>query len=261
MALLGNILGSGSGNVLDRESRILSSSNPARVRLGKSRKYLDDYNKFGSVFTLKNFVIQFTKGACLPLLGITKELEAFNKRQLQAYERREEFREEFDWEAAVKKQLPVLIPSVQRFYLTSFIRKGYDLCLIVNYSPRVVDHFCKDITRSAIRKLNKLGRLNASMAMVKTAVAGNFLNYFSSLTYDILLGVFEFLNARNRKFDPVRALRWVAKRSLYYSVLLVSSSIGFSLGTLIGDKGQTTSVILSLVAETIAGEAAGKYLN
>jgi hypothetical protein len=107
MALLGNILGSGSGNVLDRESRILSSSNPARVRLGKSRKYLDDYNKFGSVFTLKNFVIQFTKGACLPLLGITKELEAFNKRQLQAYERREEFREEFDWEAAVKKQLCV----------------------------------------------------------------------------------------------------------------------------------------------------------
>lgn len=263
MALFRDLLNIGTAGALDREARILSKYNAERIRLGKSRNYLDDYGKFVTVFTLKNFILQFTKGACLPLLGITKDLETHNKRQIRAYENNEEFHEEFNWEAAIKKEMPNLIASTQRFCLTSFIRKGYDLFLILNFSPKFVDHLCKDVTKSAIRKINRMGRLGASVRMLKTAFVGNILNYLSSLTYDVLQSSVNFLRSKDKrkKVDVRAAAKWVYKRCLYYSVLLASSTVGYSIGTLVGDKGQIVSVILALVTETMGTELYNKYLN
>jgi hypothetical protein len=265
MALLGNFgagLGAAkAGSIFDREAAILSKGNLDRVRFHKTRRYLDDYQKFSSAFTLKNLVMQVIKGACLPLLGITKELEAHNKEQLQAYERGEKFDKDFDWKGAVERQLPTFISSTQRFYITSIIRRGYDLCLLLNYPPKLVDHFTKDVTKSAVRKINRLGRTKASLRMCKTALLGGFLNYFSSLTYDILFASFEYLRSKKKEIDVVKTLQWLSKRTLYYAVLVTSSTAGFSLGTLIGDKGQVTSTIFALITETLAGEIAGRYLN
>lgn len=244
-----------------REERLM----PANIWIsaGLKRPYNADYKRFQTCFTPQNIVTQIIKGACLPLLHVTKEMEQFNKEKWEALKKRRagDDDEEFDLQASIKKHLPLFFSSTQRFFITSIIRKGYDLYAFLNFSAKLSDRLCKDIGKSAIRKVTKYGRLNGASRMLRTLCYGNLLNYVSSLSYDVLLALHGWMVSKKSSIDVSATLSWLSTKCLFYCILLSSSTVGYCAGTLLGDKSQVISGLLSILTEAVAADWATRVLH
>lgn len=161
-----------------------------RSNLTSGNNLLSDYKNFTTVFESKNIGLQLTKAA---LLSSTKVMIEFNKHELLVNEKiakKQKF-EEFDVIGAIEKIIPFFQERFVQFYVTSVIRKIYELAAILNYSVELTHAFTKDIRKSILRKLEQSRYLNQTRFNVmnniyRTAMWNSSLTYLSMLTYDIL---------------------------------------------------------------------------
>lgn len=170
------------------ENDILDKVRKSNVTSGNT--LLSDYKNFTSVFGGKNVGLQITKAA---IIASTKVMIEFNKHELIVGEKiknKEKF-VEFDVIGEMEKNIPFFQERFVQFFVTSVIRKAYDLAAILNYPVKLVDLLSKDIRKSILRKLERSKYLNQTtyslMAQIyQTAMWNSSLTYLSMLTYDIL---------------------------------------------------------------------------
>jgi hypothetical protein len=177
------------------------------------------------------------KSAVLASSHALVEWEETQKR-LQASSAETKESDKVDWDAFNRKHLHSFYNILHRGAATEAIKKLFEGLLERVLSIKLFDRVTKLQHKSALRKLAKFNdRGTVAYRMLYTSVWSNAVMYSSMLTYDIILALYEHYGNKYKTLGPTsalakanKALLWLGKKIAYYSIILVGSASGFSLG-------------------------------
>ena len=204
------------------------------IATAKKREYLSDFEKFTSVISLKNISYQLLKGGLvtfsLGLMEYNLVLDRNIRLDFEAEEGDEIELEEFDWKLAEENAIKRFQEYSARFFFSSLIRKVYEEIVHLNFSARLTDRLTKDISKSMIRKFQRIpNRLEACKKLFRTSMHSRILMYTSSATYDAFLELRDtYLNKRS--ISILDSAKWIAKKSTAVVLYILFASTGVAIG-------------------------------
>lgn len=228
------------------------------------QRYLKDMKPFTDVFTLKNVALQVTKAALLPLNMVMFEAQ---KHEMEQNMHPEKKLPDFDWEAAVKKQMKSFQDLTIRYCTVSVLRKSLEELMLLKLSVRLVDKLTKDVFQSLKRKVAKFGHSVACQKIFFTSLHGSVLLNASNFIYDIVHAGIMHLHSwytsssssstavavRTDMIQPLRAAGYLANRVTFYSLMTLASASGYAAGSFVNES--YGGFLGSMVVEVLAGVA------
>lgn len=242
--------------------------------IGSKRPYLTDYKAFSTVILPKTIGINVAKAGVLTFSLFLLEFNKYLDRQIQNRQNDEDGikllpddsnyivqEEEFDWEEARRKYSAFLFDSSLRSVGTSFIRKFYELIAVTSLDIRIADRLHKDALKSFSRKCTKFTRFQAAFRLFKTVFWSSILLHLSSFTYDVIYNIVGHIQDKTKRenISAQSMLIWTVKKASYYSVVILCSSAGFSVGAYV--NADVGSVLMAAVFETVGSSVASAGLG
>lgn len=143
-----------------------------------------------------------------------------------------------DWYAlTMNKYFPQFSSLLRKLYLSSVVKKLFELYALYNFPERLTDKLTKDINKSYLRKLLKMNRFEASRKIFYTSLVGNFFTYSSTLTVDVLLELVSYsLNFSTKRSwreiqtDVWGGVTWTSKKIVQSVVSCTGLAVGVSIG-------------------------------
>ena len=227
------------------------------------RKYLTDFEPFINVFKLKNISLQVLKGGLatvsLGLMEYNMHLERNMRLEMNAQDGETVELEQYNWAGALENSVARFREYSARFYISSVIRKVYEEIAFQFCDIRLMDRLTKDVTKSLMRKADKIAsKLTVCSKVFYTFFYGNLLIYAASATYD---GILQAVEAIQMKYavKPKDILVWIAKKSTLTACNLTFASLGFAIGSFFNIPHGAT--IGSLAFELFGGAVVTIFIN
>lgn len=234
--------------------------------LGK-RSYLDDCKPLMFAFSAKNISTQVLKAAIIPANMVLAE---YNKHLIDTEQRGVED-EEFDWKTCLEKNFLKFQLEAQRMLSVSIFKKIAEEVAIHTLPIQYADKLTKDVSKSMMRKAVKFNRMIASKKIFATTLWANAFSYGSLCLYDITYRTCEYvwqsirtcqqkgLSKAVTSFPFLKWLEFSAKKIVFFGLCWLSSSGGYSLGSLADPKygGMVGSLLMELITAASCGPLLG----
>jgi hypothetical protein len=176
-----------------------------------------------------------------------------------------------DWDKFQEKYLEMFYKVLAKTAATDTIKKVFEGVIKQVASPKIFDRLTKIPLKSAHRKLAKYKRCaTAAYKMLHTSLWSSALMFSSIITYDVAMAIYEYYSECSRKRKRLiqsngleeigGALVWVGKRVTYYSIIVVGSVSGFSIGFYLSPNygGHIGPLLGEGIANALATELLGQ---
>jgi len=253
-----------------REHRFSASAPGSRVLATSARSYGCDY----AVPNARNLsqAAGMVLGKSVVLTGsqMINEYNIIVEKALQQ-ELKGDDADPVDWDKFQEKYLEMFYKVLAKTAATDTIKKVFEGVLQQVVSPKIFDRLTKLPLKSAHRKLAKYKRCaTAAYKMLYTSLWSSALTFSSVITLDIAMAIYEHCSECSRKRKRLiqsngleemgGALVWVGKRVAYYSIIVVGSVSGFSIGFYLSPNygGHIGPLLGEGIANALATELLGQ---
>ena len=128
---------------------------------------------------------------------------------------------------------------------TAAIKSGFERISLLYLPVKLTDRLTKDITQSAVRKAQKLGRLRAAIKIPRTALFAQILPLLSQFLVEVGIIIYECKLSKAKNTKSV--WRLILRKAKQYMYIYLASAAGAAIGTLIYPG--TMTMICSVLAE------------
>lgn len=248
---------------------IVATSSFSSPSIEWKRSLLSDQKPFGEVFYAANIGRSAGLAALGSSMKILNEFQKYEERLQKAEDPREV--EEFDWDAAIRHNLPQFYYLFARYHASFVLRKLYEAWAVSNLSLKIADRLTKDVWKSLQRKLVRYPRWTACTRVFHTALWSNSLMYVSTFSMDLLERLLNdlryWMNKKSRDAVDVNLVcnylvnlsSFMARKAIVCALAWTASAVGYSVGSYVHTKnGGTTGAIFAevLVGGLVGGLAA-----
>ena len=208
------LVGSSIGSI----GRIIATS--ARIA-EKKRNYGDDYQPFSKSYGVRNVTFQAAKAGIISASLLVNECNLLLEKDTN---------EKIDFNPLIVKYATNFLYGAIRNLSVSMLQHFYEYMATVKLSAKTADRLCKNLLKSAARKIARYSRIEACLRMSKTVFWTEIPYYCSVLTVDIVFGATDYFYYSRPKQTSRLIVMWLGRRIVFYSGCKIASAGGYALG-------------------------------
>ena len=206
------------GSSIGSIGRIVATS--ARIT-EKKRNYGDDYQPFSKSYGVRNVTFQVAKAGIISASLLINECNVLLEKDTT---------EKIDFNPLIVKYTTHCINGAIRNLSISLLQHFYEYLATVRLSAKTADRLCKNLLKSATRKVARYSRIEACLRISKTVFWSEMPYYCSVLTVDIVFGAVDYFYNSRPKHTSRQIVMWFGRRVIFYSGCKVASAGGYALG-------------------------------